>query len=98
MNALHEHETTDHPQVTDLSILLGLVPAIKHDPPVKIKVFCEDDLPKGRVWFSGTSWIFNVCFRGVRLEKAGFKTAEEAEAAKSAYLQRRLKQLQSAGQ
>lgn len=92
MNALHEHETTDHPQVTDLSILLRLA------PPAKPKVLCEGDLPKGRVWFSGTSWIFNVCFRGVRLEKAGFKTAEEAEAAKSAYLQRRLKQLQSAGQ
>lgn len=98
MNALHEHETTDHPQVTDLSILLGLAPAIKHTPPAKPKVLCEGDLPKGRVWFSGTSWIFNVCFKGVRLEKAGHKTAEEAEAAKSAYLQRRLKQLQSAGQ
>lgn len=98
MNELHEHETTGHQEVTDLSILLGLVPAIKHTPSAKPIILCAEDLPKGHIWFSGTSWTFRICFKGVRLQKAGYKTAKEAEAAKSAYLQKRLKQLQSAGQ
>jgi len=88
-----EHETTKHQNITDLSILLGLVKIVDHTSLSKPKVPNKEDLPKGRVWFSGTSWVFNVCFKGIRIKKAGFKTAEEAEAAKSAYLQRRLKQL-----
>lgn len=93
MNKLCEHETSDSLKVTDLSILLGLVPAIKHTQLSKSVKFFKIILPKGRVWFSGTSWVFSVCFRKVRFQKAGFKTAKEAEAAKSAYLQRRINQL-----
>lgn len=98
MNELHEHETTDQTTRTDLSILLGLVPMIKHTPPAKLHILRATELPKGRVWFSGVSWVYGVCFKGVRQRKAGHATAKEAEAAKSAYLQRRLKQLQDAGQ
>lgn len=93
MNELDEHKTTNPKNITDLSILLGLVKIADNTSLSKPKVPDKDDLPKGRVWFSGKSWVFNVCFKRVRLTKAGFKTAEEAEAAKVAYLQRRLKQL-----
>lgn len=98
MNELDEHETTDRQKVSELSILLGLVKIVHHPPLSEPEVICKEDLPKGRVWFTGKSWSFNVCFKRVRLKKAGFKTEEEAEAAKVAYLQRRLKQLQNSGQ
>ena len=93
MSELDEHETTNPRKITDLSILLGLVKIVDHTSLFEYKEPPKEVLPKGLVWFTGKSWSFNICFKRVRLKKAGFKTKEEAEAAKNDYLQRRLKQL-----